>query len=72
MLTKKSSTCLRKKHFSQRQQNVKLNLLGSINSALSIAMETDSSAVVFGEDVGFGGVFRATSNLRDKFGSMSP
>jgi 2-oxoisovalerate dehydrogenase E1 component beta subunit len=53
-----------------REVNVKVNLLGSINSALNIAMETDKSAVIFGEDVGFGGVFRATSGLRDKFGSM--
>jgi 2-oxoisovalerate dehydrogenase E1 component beta subunit len=73
MLASKSSL-LRAKNlcrWSERSVNVKVNLLGSINSALNIALETDKSAVIFGEDVGFGGVFRATSGLRDKFGSMS-
>nr|WP_275661428.1 MULTISPECIES: transketolase C-terminal domain-containing protein [Shewanella] len=44
-------------------------MLQAINDALTIAMETDDKAVIFGEDVGhFGGVFRATSGLQDKFG----
>lgn len=47
----------------------KINMLQAINDALTIAMETDDKAVIFGEDVGhFGGVFRATSGLQDKFG----
>ena len=47
-----------------------MNLLQAINNALDIAMTENDSAVCFGEDVGhFGGVFRATSNLQDKFGS---
>ena len=47
----------------------KLNLLQAINQALITAMSEDEKAVVFGEDVGyFGGVFRATSNLQEKFG----
>ena len=47
----------------------KLNLLQAINQALITAMTEDEKAVVFGEDVGyFGGVFRATSNLQEKFG----
>jgi len=33
-----------------------------------IALKTDESAVVFGEDVAFGGVFRCTMGLRDEFG----
>jgi 2-oxoisovalerate dehydrogenase E1 component beta subunit len=32
-------------------------------------METDETAIVFGEDVAFGGVFRCSQNLRDKFGN---
>ncbi|MEW6996114.1 alpha-ketoacid dehydrogenase subunit beta [Colwelliaceae bacterium BS250] len=46
-----------------------MNLLQAINNALEIAMTENESAVCFGEDVGhFGGVFRATSNLQEKFG----
>jgi 2-oxoisovalerate dehydrogenase E1 component beta subunit len=47
----------------------KLNLFMAINNAMSIALEKDSKAVVFGEDVAFGGVFRAAIGLREKFGS---
>lgn len=44
-------------------------MLQAINNALSIAMETDPNSLLFGEDVGhFGGVFRATSGLQEKFG----
>lgn len=47
----------------------KLNLLQAINQALITAMTEDEKVVVFGEDVGhFGGVFRATSHLQEKFG----
>nr|WP_211164225.1 transketolase C-terminal domain-containing protein [Shewanella salipaludis] len=46
-----------------------MNMLHAINDALSIAMEADERMLVFGEDVGhFGGVFRATSGLQEKFG----
>lgn len=46
----------------------KMNLFRAINNAMSIAMRTDDSAVVFGEDVAFGGVFRCSQNLREEFG----
>lgn len=46
----------------------KLNLVQSINNALKIAMEADPRVCIFGEDVAFGGVFRASLGLRDKFG----
>jgi len=46
-----------------------MNLLHAINNALEIAMAENERAVCFGEDVGhFGGVFRATSGLQEKFG----
>lgn len=32
-----------------------------------IALETDSKAIICGEDVGFGGVFRCTTGLREKY-----
>lgn len=48
---------------------IKMNMLQAVNNALITAMEGDKTSVVFGEDVGhFGGVFRATSNLQEKFG----
>lgn len=46
-----------------------MTLLASINNALDLALERDSSAIVFGEDVAFGGVFRCTKGLRDKYGT---
>nr|XP_053634862.1 2-oxoisovalerate dehydrogenase subunit beta, mitochondrial-like [Cherax quadricarinatus] len=46
----------------------RLNLFQSINNALDTALATDNTAVVFGEDVGFGGVFRCTIGLQDKYG----
>jgi hypothetical protein len=45
------------------------NLYEALNSAMTIALESDKKAVIFGEDVAFGGVFRCTMGLRDKFGS---
>nr|CAD7393739.1 unnamed protein product [Timema cristinae] len=40
----------------------------AINNALDIALGKDPSAIIFGEDVGFGGVFRCTLGLQDKYG----
>lgn len=46
-----------------------MNLLQAVNNALVTAMSDDERVMVFGEDVGhFGGVFRATSHLQEKFG----
>ena len=45
-----------------------MTLLQSITNALDIAMEKDPSAVCFGEDVAFGGVFRCTVGLQEKYG----
>jgi len=36
---------------------------------MEIAMNSDDKAMVFGEDVAFGGVFRCSIDLREKFGS---
>jgi 2-oxoisovalerate dehydrogenase E1 component beta subunit len=47
----------------------KMNMLQAINSALDLTMAEHDNAIIFGEDVGvFGGVFRATSNLQEKYG----
>ena len=45
-----------------------MKLIHAIRNGIDVAMETDPSAVVFGEDVASGGVFRATADLRDKYG----
>lgn len=46
----------------------KLNLFSAVNSALKTALETDPTAILFGEDIAFGGVFRCSQGLRDEFG----
>lgn len=46
-----------------------MSLLQAINNALDIAMHSDDKVLCFGEDVGsFGGVFRASQNLQEKYG----
>uniref|UniRef100_A0A1B0DNY0 3-methyl-2-oxobutanoate dehydrogenase (2-methylpropanoyl-transferring) n=1 Tax=Phlebotomus papatasi TaxID=29031 RepID=A0A1B0DNY0_PHLPP len=46
----------------------KMNMFTAINNALDLAMEKDSSALLFGEDVAFGGVFRCSMGLQKKYG----
>ncbi|XP_039147404.1 2-oxoisovalerate dehydrogenase subunit beta, mitochondrial isoform X1 [Drosophila simulans] len=48
----------------------RMNMFNAINNAMDLALEEDKSALLFGEDVGFGGVFRCSVNLRDKYGSQ--
>jgi 2-oxoisovalerate dehydrogenase E1 component beta subunit len=46
-----------------------MNIIEAVNSALTVAMEKDDRVIVLGEDVGkFGGVFRATKGLYERFG----
>lgn len=40
----------------------------AINESMRLALENHKDAIVFGEDVGFGGVFRCTLDLRQQFG----
>ncbi|XP_060820522.1 2-oxoisovalerate dehydrogenase subunit beta, mitochondrial isoform X1 [Bombus pascuorum] len=47
----------------------KMNMYQAINHGLRIAMQNDPDAVIFGEDVAFGGVFRCTMNLQKEFGN---
>lgn len=46
-----------------------MSMLQAINNALDIAMHSNQKVLCFGEDVGsFGGVFRASQNLQEKYG----
>ena len=47
-----------------------MNMVQAINSALDVMMARDDRIMLFGEDVGyFGGVFRVTAGLQEKYGS---
>lgn len=46
-----------------------MNLWSTIVHTLDMAMEADDSALIFGEDVKFGGVFRCTMGLNEKYGT---
>jgi 2-oxoisovalerate dehydrogenase E1 component beta subunit len=47
----------------------RMTMIQAINSAMEVMMERDPAVIVMGEDVGFfGGVFRATAGLQEKFG----
>ncbi|HPE32227.1 MAG TPA: alpha-ketoacid dehydrogenase subunit beta, partial [Parvularculaceae bacterium] len=49
----------------------RMTMIESIRSAMDVAMERDDNVVVYGEDVGyFGGVFRCTQGLQQKYGSQ--
>lgn len=46
-----------------------MTMVEAIRDALELKLDEDDNVVVFGEDVGyFGGVFRCTSGLQEKFG----
>ena len=47
----------------------KMNLCSTITNTLDLALKNDDSAIIFGEDVKFGGVFRCTMGLNDKYGT---
>lgn len=40
----------------------------AINNAMDVALGSDDRAMIFGEDVAFGGVFRCSVGLKDKYG----
>jgi 2-oxoisovalerate dehydrogenase E1 component beta subunit len=57
---------LKLKHPEKKE---KMNLYQTIGHTIDIALATDKSAIVFGEDVKFGGVFRCTMGLNEKYGT---
>ncbi len=47
----------------------RMTMIQAIRSAMDVSMARDDNVVVFGEDVGFfGGVFRCTQGLQEKYG----
>lgn len=42
----------------------KMNMMQAINNAMDLTLKTDPTAVLFGEDVAFGGVFRCALGLQ--------
>nr|CAD2142852.1 unnamed protein product [Meloidogyne enterolobii] len=54
--------------YLNEENKEKINLCQAINQALNIALEEDPNSVCFGEDVAFGGVFRCSVGLQNKFG----
>ncbi|KAJ8314650.1 hypothetical protein KUTeg_006800 [Tegillarca granosa] len=49
-------------------ETTRMTLVQAINNAIDIVLSKDPTAVLFGEDVAFGGVFRVSVNLRDRYG----
>lgn len=47
----------------------RMNLFTAVNDAMRVSLQTDETACVFGEDVGFGGVFRCSVGLKEEFGA---
>ena len=46
-----------------------MNIIQAVNSAMHVMFERDDTVVSFGEDAGYyGGVFRCTAGLQEKFG----
>ncbi|MES1908003.1 MAG: hypothetical protein MHM6MM_001017 [Cercozoa sp. M6MM] len=53
---------------AQGARGKQTNLVTAINHALRDALVEDDTTVLFGEDVGFGGVFRCAVDLQEEFG----
>ncbi|KAH6679810.1 putative F-actin-capping protein [Halenospora varia] len=72
LLAHRSQSALQNPELSPEVRNgatQQMNLFQSINDALSVALASDDSVLLFGEDVAFGGVFRCSMNLAEKYGA---
>jgi hypothetical protein len=70
-LKNENNICIRQsRSMSSVQSNIKkqrMNFFTAINDAMRVALQNDPTAIVFGEDVGFGGVFRYQSKALSTF-----
>eukprot|EP00056_Hartaetosiga_gracilis_P021582 m.24945 g.24945 ORF g.24945 m.24945 type:complete len:361 (-) comp9153_c0_seq1:141-1223(-) len=53
----------------QLGETKEMNLFTAINDAMDLSLASDPTTVLFGEDVGFGGVFRCSMDLQAKHGT---
>eukprot|EP00659_Diplonema_papillatum_P003105 gene3105-4875_t len=53
---------------ARRWGSTEINMCTAINHAMRDALKRNDKTVLYGEDVGFGGVFRCSVGLRDQFG----
>eukprot|EP00759_Apiculatamorpha_spiralis_P006600 PhF_6_TR13884/c0_g1_i2/m.22296/K00167/BCKDHB, bkdA2; 2-oxoisovalerate dehydrogenase E1 component beta subunit len=58
----------RSRHTSLLLAPVQMNMYQAINNAMDLALGKDPKTVLFGEDVAFGGVFRCSQGLQEKYG----
>ena len=49
-------------------KTAKMDMKDAINNAIELVLNKYPKSVCFGEDVSFGGVFRVTTGLLEKFG----
>ena len=56
-------------HLKEPNNTTKMNLFQAINNSLDIALSSDPNSYLFGEDVKFGGVFRCSIGLLEKYGN---
>jgi 2-oxoisovalerate dehydrogenase E1 component beta subunit len=71
LLAHRAQSALQNEELSSEVRNGttrQMNLFQSINDALSLALAADDSVLLFGEDVAFGGVFRCSMDLAEKYG----
>ena len=64
-----SSCALPSPPLPRRVRPLGRNLFTAVNDAMAVAMEADPRAIILGQDVAFGGVFRCTTGLRERFGA---
>ena len=56
-------------HLESAMSTTTMTMIQALRSAMDIMLERDDNVVIYGQDVGyFGGVFRCTEGLQNKYG----